>query len=102
MQMRNCKDFGFKDQLTRSGLSIPSNIAEGLERQSDSDTLRFLDYARASSAELQTQIYIGMKVGFIDKKSGLEWIKECEAMSKMLNAFMTTIKKGLTNQCLTN
>jgi hypothetical protein len=40
-QMHHCKDFGFKDQLTRSGLSIPSNIAEGLERQFDSDTLRF-------------------------------------------------------------
>ncbi|WP_456458103.1 four helix bundle protein [Nitratifractor sp.] len=55
------KDFGYKDQLTRSGLSIPSNIAEGMERISQQEKIRFLDIARASSAEAATQIYIGMK-----------------------------------------
>lgn len=52
------KDFGFRDQLTRSGLSVPSNIAEGMTRDSDKEKVRFLDIARSSLAEARTQIYI--------------------------------------------
>lgn len=61
----DCKDFGFKDQITRSGLSIPSNIAEGSERSSQKDFIRFLHYAKGSCAELRTQIYIGIEIGYI-------------------------------------
>lgn len=49
------KDYGFKDQVTRSGLSIPSNIAEGMERNSVKDTINFLSYAKGSCRELHTQ-----------------------------------------------
>jgi len=96
LELSMCKDYGFKDQITRSGLSIPSNIAEGLERNSDKDTLRFLDYARASSAELQTQIYIGIKINYIDKKIGLAWIREIKELSKMTNSLMRSIKNLTT------
>ena len=41
-------DYGFKDQITRSGLSIPSNIAEGAERYSEKDFIRFLQYANVN------------------------------------------------------
>ena len=49
-------DFGFRDQITRSGLSIPSNIAEGMERDTNPDKARFLTIAKASCAELRTQL----------------------------------------------
>jgi len=58
IHFRSSQDYGFKDQVTRSGLSVASNIAEGIERYSDKETIRFLDIARASAAELQTQIYL--------------------------------------------
>ncbi len=41
-ELRSLKDFGFKDQITRSGLSVPSNISEGFERESDRDCMKFL------------------------------------------------------------
>ncbi len=44
--MATLKDFGFKDQITRSGLSIPSNIAEGAERETDKERANFLNYAK--------------------------------------------------------
>ena len=95
----NFKDYGFKDQITRSGLSIASNIAEGVERTSDKDTMRFLDIARASSAELMTQIYIGIEIGYIEKDAGLKWIKETEIIAKMISNLIKSIKtqKPMTN-----
>ena len=53
----NLKDFGFRDQITRSSLSIPSNIAEGEERGTIKENVQFLIYARGSCGELRTQIY---------------------------------------------
>ena len=53
------KDFGFRDQITRAGMSIPSNIAEGYERLSNKEKSNFLNYAKGSAGELRTQIYIG-------------------------------------------
>lgn len=76
--LSNIQDFGFRDQVTRSGLSIPSNIAEGMERESQKDCIRFLYYAKGSCGELRTQIYIGMDTGYIDAGIGKKWIQEPE------------------------
>jgi len=78
------KDYGFKDQITRSGLSIPSNIAEGMERASAREKERFLDIAKAPCAEMRTQTYIGIEIGYIDKKVGKQWIGEAKEISAML------------------
>ena len=72
--MAKLGDWGFKDQVTRSSLSIPSNIAEGMERASDKEKARFLDIAKASSAELRTQIIIGIEVGYIQENIGERWL----------------------------
>jgi four helix bundle protein len=79
-----CKDFGFKDQITRSSLSIPSNIAEGMEKNSKKEQIRFLEIAKGSSAELITQIYIGIEIKYIEKQIGLSWKKEIEEILKMI------------------
>jgi four helix bundle protein len=86
LYFRDFCDFGFKDQITRSALSIPSN--------SDKDIIRFLDIARASLAEVQTQIYIGMKIEYIDFDIGNKWIKEYDEISKMLSGLIRTIKNS--------
>ena len=101
LYFRDLKDYGFKDQITRSGLSVPSNIAEGLERNSDKESYRFLDIAQASAAELKTQIYIGMKIDYIDRAKGKEWIDELEDIGKMLGGlkrkFLSNDKRQTTN-----
>jgi four helix bundle protein len=86
--LATCKDFGFKDQITRSSLSIPSNIAEGFERGSDKDSSKFFYYAKGSSGELHTQIYIGIEIGYITKETGICWKNEAEHISKMLAALI--------------
>ena len=69
------KDYGFKDQITRSALSIPSNIAEGMEKSSIKDQIRFLDIAKGSAAEFATQTYIAIDISYINKEDGTETIK---------------------------
>ncbi len=52
------------------------------------DTIRFLFYAKGSCAELRTQIYIGIDIGYVDKKVGNIWIKETTEISKMLQGLI--------------
>lgn len=92
-QLKQLNDFGFKDQITRSGLSIPSNIAEGLERNSDKEKVNFLSYAKGSCGELRTQIYIGMKIGYLQREKGCEWITETQEISAMLIGLMKSIRR---------
>ena len=87
---RGLKDYNFRDQITRSGLSIPSNIAEGYERGSLKDSIRFLYIAKASCGELRTQIYIGQEVGYIPSDNSLSWIDETRVISKQLASLIKT------------
>jgi four helix bundle protein len=86
--LKDCKDFGFKDQITRSALSISSNIAEGYERGTNKDAIKFFFYAKGSAGELRTQIYIGIEISYIHKHTGLTWIQEVEQISKMIAALI--------------
>lgn len=68
----DCRDFGFKDQITRSSLSIGSNIAEGMEKESNKEKMRFIEIAKGSAAELITQVYIGIEIEYrnaMDKRT---------------------------------
>ena len=85
-------DWGFKDQVTRSSLSILSNIAEGMERASDKEKARFLDIAKASSAELRTQIIIGIEAGYIQEDIGEKWQNETKEISAMLVGLSRSLK----------
>ena len=87
------KDYGFRDQICRSGLSIPSNIAEGMERDSQREFLQFLRYAKGSCGELRTQIYIGIDIGYVPKEAGQSWINETRELSSMLVGLMKAIQK---------
>lgn len=90
--MADLKDFGFRDQITRAGLSIPSNIAEGYERNSDKELANFLNYVKGSAGEIRTQIYIGMEIGYVKREIGKYWIHECEEISKMLHGLIRTVR----------
>ena len=87
-QTRDLRDFGFRDQLTRSGLSIPSNIAEGYERDSDPEIARFLTIAKGSAGELRTQILIGIEAGFLNRTHALAWSDEARQIGRILGALI--------------
>ena len=96
-QLADLKDYGFKDQITRSGLSIPSNTAEGFERETQKDCIKFLTYAKGSCGELRCQIYIGMDIKYIPKDVGKKWIQETIEISSMLSGLIKTKRGFLKN-----
>ena len=63
---------------------MPSNIAEGMEKNYQKEKLRFFEISKGSIAELITQIYIGIEVEYIEKKIELDWIKRLNEISKMI------------------
>ena len=85
------RDYGFRDQLTRSGLSVPSNIAEGMTRTTNKEKSRFLDIARSSLAEARTQIYIGIDIGHLPQVEGRAWIEETQQISMMLTGLIKAV-----------
>jgi four helix bundle protein len=92
-ELRGLKDYGFRDQITRAVLSIPSNIAEGIERTSNKETANFLSYAKGSCAELRTQIYIGINICYIPQEIGREWVEETKEISAMLVGLIRSLNQ---------
>jgi four helix bundle protein len=93
---RNCRDFGFKDQITRAALSIPSNIAEGMEKSSLKEQIRFLEIAKGSSAEFATQTYIAMDIDYLDRQIGKDWIAKTDHILSMLTKLQGNLKNRNT------
>jgi four helix bundle protein len=87
------KDYGFRDQLTRAGLSVPSNIAEGMTRSSSKEKRRFLEIARSSIAEVRTQIYIGIEIQYLPFTESKNWITETEELSRMLSGLIRSVEQ---------
>jgi len=78
------KDFALRDQMRRSAISIASNIAEGDERDTDKESVRFLFIAKGSLAELRTQLEIAFEIGFLQEDNYLELEGRSEELGKMI------------------
>ena len=91
----NSREYAIKDQIIRNSISIPSNVAEGFERQSDKEFVRFLYYAKGSSGELRTQLYIANQLCLIDETVCKEAIVRSRRISGMIQNLITTIKSDL-------
>ncbi len=79
-----CCDWTIRNQISRAALSVPSNIAEGYERQSHKELIRFLYIAKGSCGELWTQLLISVELGTIEAETGHDLAQRAEELSKML------------------
>ena len=78
------KDYSLKDQIRRAAISVPSNIAEGDESGFKKMGIRYLYIAKASLAELESQLIIAREINYIDEKDELLLMELIDYLSRML------------------
>ena len=92
-ESESIRDYGFRDQLTRVALSVPSNISEGYERDSPAEIIQFLKVAKGSACEMRTQLIIGEKAAFLPESKAQQWADEAQQLGRMLGALLNHHKK---------
>lgn len=90
--LKDCRDYGLKDQMTRAAVSIASNIAEGAERDTRPEYIRFIHIAKGSAAELRTQVYIAQRIGILTDSQAAELTDELKEISSMLQGLAKSLK----------
>ena len=95
LALKDCREFGLRDQMNRAAVSIPSNIAEGAERDSTKEFIHFLHIAKGSAAELRTQLYIAEKIGILTPNVTRPLITETKELSSMLQGLINSQKPKL-------
>lgn len=91
----NQEVYGIINQMRRCAVSIPSNIAEGVGRQTTKDTISFLFIARGSLYELETQIHISKDLEYLNEEQKLTILLKIETCKKLINGFINFYKKKL-------
>jgi len=92
-QGKGRRDFGFRDQIQRAGLSIMNNIAEGFERKSDADFARFLDFSKASCGETRSMYYTAEDLGYVNHDTAEHRRKR----AKKISSAIFSLKSHLRN-----
>lgn len=82
------RDFSLRDQIRRAAISVPSNIAEGDERDTDKDGVRLFYIAKGSLAELRTQLEIASEIGALPHASVKSLLDSAAALARQLGAFI--------------
>ena len=88
------KDWGMRDQMQRSAVSIPANIAEGYERGSRKEYVHFLTISKGSSGELRCLLTVACQLDYVSKKVGDAVINDAVEISKMLRGLINSLRLG--------
>ena len=85
---RECRDFGFRSQIQNAAVSISNNIAEGYERDSNQEFIRFLFIAKGSCGEVRSQSCIARRVGLLGGDDADRLIWDAKRLSKRMTRFI--------------
>ena len=87
------KDFGLREQIRRAAVSTMSNIAEGYERASAAEFHRFLLIAKASCAELRSQLYVALDVGYLTEEAFNVLIAQVDEVARIIGGLRDSAKR---------
>ncbi len=87
------KDFGLRDQIRRASVSIMSNIAEGFGRGSMNEFHQFLVVSKASCAEVQSQLYVALDVGYVDEITFKKLHDKANEVGRIISALRTSVDR---------
>lgn len=92
--LKDCKDFGFKDQIQRAAVSIMSNIAEGFERGTQQEFVNYLYIAKGSAGEVRAQLYVALDVGYLNIEMFKYLNNLAQECSRLIQSFAQKVKGG--------
>lgn len=93
---RTCTDYGFRDQIQRASVSISSNIAEGYERSSNAEFIRFLDIARGSCGEVRSQAHVAARVRLLSAEVKTQLVADAKRLSKRIARLMEVRRRDFS------
>lgn len=88
------RDYGLRDQIRRASVSIMSNIAEGFERQGDTEFAHFLSMAKGSAGEVRAQLYVAVDVKYLDDAVFGKLHAAATEVSRMLSGLAAYLREG--------
>ena len=91
LELKNCKDYSFRDQIQRASISIMNNIAEGYERKGDKEFKHFLFIAKGSCSEVRSMLSVADKLGYIPDHQTKELTDLTCEITKMLTVFISKL-----------
>ncbi len=89
---RNCKDFGYRDQVTRAGISIMNNISEGFCRNSDTEFRQFLNISKGSTGEVKSMYYVAEDQKYVKPEVAIDRRNKSQRLINSTSCFMKYLK----------
>src|SRR2546422_1005504 len=87
------RDYGLRDQIQRAGVSTMSNIAEGFERGKPGEFHQFLCVAKGSNAELRSQLYVALDVGYLQPEEFQALMVQAEEVGRIVGGLRASVEK---------
>jgi len=87
------ESYGLVSQMRRAAVSIPSNIAEGRERESERDFARFVSISLGSLGELETQFLLSQRLGYLSEEDGQAFFPLADEVGKMLRGLKKSLEQ---------
>ena len=92
--LRKCRDFSFKDQISRAGISSMNNIAEGFCRNSDSEFKQFLNISKGSAGEVKSMYYIAEDQEYVLPETAIDRRERIQSLINRISILMKYLKSG--------
>jgi len=92
------KDFGLQNQIQRAAVSIMSNIAEGFERYNPNEFHQFLSIAKASCAEVRSQLYVALDVDYLDADQFSSLLDLAKETGRIIGGLRVSVEKRRTTR----
>lgn len=87
-------DYALTNQMRRSAISVPSNIAEGFERASNKELIQYLFIAKGSAGELRTQLLLASELEYIPEQKAIELIEKAKSLGRMIQGLIKYLQKS--------
>lgn len=89
------KDYGLTGQIQRASVSIMSNLAEGFERGGDGDFHRFLVMAKASCAEVRSQLYVALDTGYLNAAEFSQLQSQAQEVARLIGGLRASVERKM-------